>query len=301
MPYCEVSPGVRLYYEDFGQGEPIIFVCGAHLTRKSWESQVAALAGEYRTITFDWRGTGSSDKPRGGYNAERAAADIVALMESVQAEPAVLVGHGLGAHLALMVAETRPEAVKGLFLTGAAPWFAGERDGMAGGVSNEFLSFIIEQGNRIEKPYAQICFELGDQWVFHRRQNPGVYQAMLEQALEWPQFVVNAYADSMRGIDHRGRAKLIRCPTVIAQGRHDRKQRYEGAVHLARMIGGAELVTLEESGTMANVEEVSRFNGALRGFVQTLREPRKAAEGAFRAARKDDIQNSSSARPGAAV
>lgn len=277
MPYCEVSKGVRLYYEDFGHGEPIIFICGAQLTHKSWEGQIAAFAESYRTISFDWRGTGGSDKPRDGYTAETAAADIVALMEQLKALPAVLVGHGLGAHLALMIAEQRPEAVRGLFLTGAAPWFSGERDGMAGGVSDEFLRFIVEEGSRIDTPYASLCFELGDKWVFHERQSPGVYHAMLEQALEWPQVVLNAYALSMRTIDHRRRAQNIACPTLIAQGRHDRKQRYEGAIHLARMIKGARLVTLEKSGTMANVEEVGVFNAALREFVSGLQSARKAA------------------------
>lgn len=271
MPTCEVSPGVALYYEDFGAGDPIIFVCGAHLTHKSWESQVAAFADEYRTIAFDWRGTGASDKPRDGYTGEIAADDIHTLMEKLDAAPAVLVGHGLGAHLALLLAEKHPRVVKGLFLTGAAPWFSGERDGMVGGVSDDFLRFILSTRSESATTYAETCFDLGDKWVFHRRQNPGVYHAMLEQALEWPQYVTNRYAESMRGIDHRARAGLIRCPTVIAQGRHDRKQRYEGAVHLSRMIAGARLVTLEESGTMANVEEVDHFNAALKEFVQALR------------------------------
>jgi pimeloyl-ACP methyl ester carboxylesterase len=277
MPYCEVSGGVRLYYEEFGQGEPIILICGAQLTHKSWESQVAAFADDYRTISFDWRGTGESDKPRDGYTGETAAADIVALMKRLDATPAVLVGHGLGAHLALMIAEEKPDAVRGLFLTGAAPWFGGERDGMAGGVSDTFLRFIVEQGSQIDTPYAALCFELGDKWVFHHRQSPGVYHAMLEQALAWPQVVLNAYAASMRPIDHRRRAQKIACPTVIVQGRHDRKQRYEGAVHLARMMKGARLVTLENSGTMTNVEEVGRFNAVLREFVRGLQPASKAA------------------------
>ncbi len=59
MPLAEISPGMRLYYEDFGDGDPVVFICGGHLTHKVWESQVAALAGEFRTVTFDWRGTGS--------------------------------------------------------------------------------------------------------------------------------------------------------------------------------------------------------------------------------------------------
>src|SRR3954451_14018986 len=81
MPYCEVAPDVRLYYEDFGEGQPIVLICGANLTHKSWESQVAALAPEFRTVAFDWRGSGASDRPRSGYSAETATADLCTLME----------------------------------------------------------------------------------------------------------------------------------------------------------------------------------------------------------------------------
>jgi non-heme chloroperoxidase len=281
MNHVQVSEGVRLYVEDFGEGTPIVFICGGNLTHKSWESQVAALAGAFRTVTFDWRGTGSSDKPRGGYTADVAAADVRALIERLGLAPAVLVGHGLGAHLALLAAYAAPQAVRGLLLTGAAPWFAGERDGVAGGVSEDFLRFMIAQGlgsaSGIGVPYAQTCFELGDKWVFHRPQSPGIYQAMLDQALEWPQYVLNAYANSMREIDHRSRASLLRSPTLIVQGRHDRKQRYEGAVHLARMIPDAHLVTLENSATMGNIEEVDAFNRLLAEFVRGLEAGRKIA------------------------
>jgi pimeloyl-ACP methyl ester carboxylesterase len=266
--------GVRLYVEDFGDGPALVFICGGNLTHKSWESQVAALAGEFRTITFDWRGTGRSDKPRGGYTGEAVAEDVRTLIEVLGLTPAVLIGHGLGAHIALLVAYAAPALVSGLALTGAAPWFSGERDGMVGGVSEEFLRFIISRrrlaaaGHTVH--YAEACYEMGDQWVFHRRQSPGVYHTMLEQAMEWPQYVLNAFAEGMHEIDHRARAATLRTPTLILQGRHDKKQRYEGAVHLARMIPGARLVTLENSATMGNVEEVDAFNRELAQFARTL-------------------------------
>jgi pimeloyl-ACP methyl ester carboxylesterase len=89
--------------------------------------------------------------------------------------------------------------------------------------------------------------------------------------------VLNAYAEDMRGIDHRTRAPTLRIPTLIVQGRHDKKQRYEGAVHLARMIPGARLATLEHSATMGNVEEVAAFNRELLQFARELAARGKAA------------------------
>jgi pimeloyl-ACP methyl ester carboxylesterase len=168
-----------------------------------------------------------------------------------------------------------------MFLASGGPWFSGERDGLAGGVTEAFYDFIISQRRGamrgIGVPYAETLYELGDKWLFHKKQSPGVYQSILSQALEWPQYVINAYAADMRSIDHRVRAKSIRCPTVVLGGRHDRKQRYEGCVHLARMIPGAKLVTLENSATVGNVEEVAAFNDALAEFLDAIQPQRQVA------------------------
>ena len=281
MNMIEAADGVRLYVEDFGAGVPLVFICGANATHGEWESQVAALAGEFRTVAFDWRGTGLSDKPRGGYTGKAAAADVEALVDRLHLAPAILVGHGLGAHLALLTAYKSPEKVRGLFLCAAAPWFSGERDGSVGGVSEEFLGFMVAQRSgkthAISVPYAETCYGLGTEWLFHRPPSPGVMQAILDQALEWPQYVLNQYADDMRAIDHRGRLETLHVPTVIAQGRHDRKQRYEGAVYMAERIPGARLVTLEHSATMCNMEEVEAFNAALLDFARGLAKRGEAA------------------------
>lgn len=265
MPLCEVSPGTRLYYEDFGSGTPIVFICGGQVTHRCWEGQVASLADEFRTITFDWRGTGGSDKPSSGYSADQVVNDVVALTSKLGLPPAVLVGHGLGAHIALMTAERHPEAVRGLFLAAAAPWLSGERDGIAGGLPAEFLRFVVSQQ---DVPYAQICHQLGEDWLFHRRQSPGVYFWVMQQSLEWPQYVTNQYAASMRSIDHSGRLRRLRCPAVVVQGRFDRKQRFDGASYLARTLPRARFVVLENSAHMTFVEETRAFNEELREFAR---------------------------------
>ena len=277
MPLAEISPGLRLYYEEFGAGDPVVFISGGHLTHKVWESQVAALASEFRTVTFDWRGTGHSDKPRTGYTIDTAAKDVGLLLDALGIAQAVLVGHGLGAHLALLTAEARPHSVKGLFLTAAAPWVLGERDGQVGGLPDEFVRFVTLQKDRASVPYAETCFELGDKWMFHKPQGPGVNQWILEQALQWPQYVMECYAASMRQIDHRERLPRIVCPAVIAQGRHDRKQRYEGAIYLANAMPNARLKTFEHSAHMANLEEIDEFNSTLLEFARMTMPQRKRA------------------------
>ena len=280
MPICEAADGVRLYYEDFGEGPAVVFTASGSQTHKMWESQVAAISATHRTITYDWRGTGASDKPRSGYTGDAAAADLCALIERLGLAPATLVGHGIGNHLGIITATRRPELVAGLVLASAAPWFSGTRDGVAAGLSPEFMDLLArgsQLGDARGIAYADVWAELAEQLLFHRSQSDATHQSVLEQALCWPQHVVNAYSKSLHGIDHRERLPLIQCPALIIQGRHDRKSLYAGAEYMARKIPNARLVTLEDSAHMGQVEEINAFNRALMEFLKAAHATRRAA------------------------
>ncbi len=280
MAHCEVADGVRLYYEDFGEGPAIVFTPSGQLTHKMWESQVAALAGNYRTVAYDWRGTGASDRPRDGYTAETAAADICALIEKLGLARATLAGHGIGNHPNLIAAATRPDLVGGLVLASAAPWFSGTHDGVTAGLASEFIAFLA-RGNGLEDargiPYPEVCATLSERFLFHRPQSPAVHGSILEQALTWPQYVVNAYARNLRTVDHRARLAQIQCPALVIQGRYDRKSLHAGAVYLAEKIKGARLVVLEDSAHMGQIEEINAFNAAVKAFIASVHASRRAA------------------------
>ncbi len=69
----ENSAAIRIYYEDHGQGSPVILVHGYLLDGHSWEKQeMALLAAGYRVITYDRRGFGASSRPSVGYDCGAA-------------------------------------------------------------------------------------------------------------------------------------------------------------------------------------------------------------------------------------
>jgi non-heme chloroperoxidase len=269
MPHCNVARDVELYYEDFGDGPPIVFTNAGNLTHQIWMGQVAGLAAEFRTITYDIRGTGLSAKPRSGYSAEVAAADLCALVAGLELAPATLVAHGIGTHIALLAADMRPELVNALVLVSGGPWFHGERDGVAAGVADDFLAFLTERSAR-GVPYAQICEQMIDSWLFSKPPSAGVVHSLLEQALAWPQFVLNALSRSMLDLDHRQRLSGLACPVLIVHGRHDRKQLYAGAALIAQLARNGHLVTLEHSAHMGQLEELDTFNRTLADFVRAV-------------------------------
>src|SRR5712671_8026162 len=93
----ENSTHVDLYYEDLGAGQPVVLIHGWPLNGASWEKQTAALlAAGRRVITYDRRGFGSSSKPSTGYDYDTFAADLNALLTTLDLQKVDLVGFSMG-------------------------------------------------------------------------------------------------------------------------------------------------------------------------------------------------------------
>jgi len=267
MPYIDKQPQARIFYQEFGQGAPIVFTNAGLLTHKQWDNQVATLSKEFRTITYDWCGTGASDRPNIRYDAALAVDTLCAVIEHCKAGPAMLVGHGVGAHVTLLAVLQRPELVRGIVLVSGAPWYKGDLEG-AGGFSSEFMAFWQERMSLKVKTGPEAISDLSDAYLYRREPHPAVAASVLMQAVEWPLYVFQSYTADLGRLDFRKDLPRISCPTLIMHGRHDRKQRYEGGVYFSKHIKNAKLVTLENSAHMSMYEEVSRFTEELGQFVR---------------------------------
>jgi non-heme chloroperoxidase len=93
----ENSQPIEIYYEDHGSGTPVVLIHGWPLNGDAWEKQTAALlAAGHRVITYDRRGFGRSSKPGIGYNYDTFAADLDALLSTLDLTYVSLVGHSMG-------------------------------------------------------------------------------------------------------------------------------------------------------------------------------------------------------------
>ena len=118
---------VELNYEEFGSGKPLIFIHGYPLNRTIWYPVVPLMETHARLILPDLRGHGASPAPGGIYHMEALASDVAQLMDKLEIEQAILVGHSMGGYVALAFARDYPGRVKGLALV-ASHCFADEPD-----------------------------------------------------------------------------------------------------------------------------------------------------------------------------
>jgi pimeloyl-ACP methyl ester carboxylesterase len=108
---------INLAYDDRGSGEPVVFIAGSGGPGRTWlPHQVPAfLSAGYRVITFDNRGIGATENAD-GFTTQTMVADTAALIESLGAAPARIVGVSMGAFIAQELMVARPELVSAAVL-----------------------------------------------------------------------------------------------------------------------------------------------------------------------------------------
>ena len=110
--------GVEIAWSERGEGPPVLLVHETAATGAVWDSVGEALAPRARAISYDRRGWGASSAPEGyrRTTVEEQSEDAVALLDAAEAAPAVLVGAGVGAMVALDLLLRRVDLVAGTLL-----------------------------------------------------------------------------------------------------------------------------------------------------------------------------------------
>jgi 3-oxoadipate enol-lactonase len=114
MPFAD-NNGVRLHWQEQGQGSPILLIMGHRYSSAMWYPILPALAAEHRVIWFDNRGTGESDSTRKA-TIDELAGDALAVMDAAKVEQAHLFGVSMGGVVTLELALQQPGRVTSLLL-----------------------------------------------------------------------------------------------------------------------------------------------------------------------------------------
>jgi pimeloyl-ACP methyl ester carboxylesterase len=121
MPTVKIGD-VQLYYEEYGQGQPLIMILGLGQDVATWHFQISELSKHLRLIVFDNRDTGKSSRCSEDYSTEIMARDILSLMDHLSIDRIHLLGTSMGGMIAQHVALMAPGRIDSLILAGTTSW-----------------------------------------------------------------------------------------------------------------------------------------------------------------------------------
>jgi 3-oxoadipate enol-lactonase len=264
MPYVRSTDGVRLHYRESGRrsGPPVVMIQGLGADKNLWNLQRLALAPWYRTIAFDNRGVGRSDKPYGAYSLEQMADDAVAVLDHVGVESAHVIGASMGGVIAQIMALQHPDRVRSLTLACTAcrhhPW------------RKELLA---EWAETAQTAGVGAMTSEAARWVIgprsFRRLAPAIGW-MGPLALSRP---AHAFAGQVAGIlsiddGLADRLSAITVPTLVVVGNQDILTPRGDSEEIAEQIPTAELVVISGAAHGFMIEHATTFNRIMLGFLR---------------------------------
>src|SRR5665213_3640118 len=119
MPYSSAN-GLRIYYETYGEGPPIILVHANPFDHRLFTYQIARWSNFHRLISVDMRGYGRSDKPETPFTLEDMAEDVLGVCADEGIARAVFAGVSTGSGISLLIGIEHPELAQAIILVGGS-------------------------------------------------------------------------------------------------------------------------------------------------------------------------------------
>lgn len=263
MPHVNRN-GVNIYYETYGKGFPVVFLHPFSTNGSIWTFQTYAFARTNQCVTIDERGHGRSDKPQQGYAIKEMAADVVAVLDTLQIPKAVFVGNSIGGMITMQLNLDAPDRVVGNVIVSSGTNLAAGMPPEAAqafqkdliGAFSGLIDGALSAKSKREKP------ELGDMLKG---------QFIVDE--NFPKHVFLAAAGDPNGVFNwniADRLKDIKKPTLVLAGEEDQATPVAANKFLADNIPNAQLKVLKDVGHFYEVEQPDAFNRDLQQFLKQV-------------------------------
>jgi pimeloyl-ACP methyl ester carboxylesterase len=263
---------VSLYYEEVGEGRPIVFVHEFAGDCRSWRPQVQFFARRYRTVAFNARGYPPSSVPDdvAAYSQDLAADDIKGVMDHLRIDKAHVVGLSMGGFATLHFGLRHPERAFSLVVAGAG-YGSVRADREKFRQDAELTAQKIEQDG------------MGRSADFYAK-GPTRVQFIDKDPVGWKEFYEQLAAGSTQGhamtlrgvqmtrpsiLDLGDRLEKLDVPTLIMTGDED-EPCLEPAIFMKRKIPTSGLVVMPKAGHTINLEDPDLFNRTVLDFLTAV-------------------------------
>ncbi|HDP26420.1 MAG TPA: alpha/beta fold hydrolase [Deltaproteobacteria bacterium] len=253
--------GISMYYEDAGEGEPILFIHGLGSSTRDWQAQIDFFSKRYRPLAYDVRGHGRTDKPPGPYSVSQFSEDAAHLLRDREAFPAHVVGLSMGGMIAFQLVLDHPDLVRSMVIVNSGPAF------LVKTLPQRLLVFQRLFISRVLGMRAMGKFL--SRRLFPEPGQNDLARTMIDRWAENDRWAYRASFKALLGWSVLNRIRDITTPTLVVAARYDYtpvelKQAYASAMPCAR-IG-----IIEHSRHLTPVDQPQQFNEMLLEFFSSL-------------------------------
>lgn len=282
MPYATAKDGTKLYYKDWGKGEPVVLLHGWPLTGDTFDDAALALAeAGKRCIVPDRRGFGRSDQPWDGYDYDTFADDVAAVLEDAGVnEPVALVGFSMGGgEVARFLTKQGARRVSKAVLIGAVVPYMLQTDDNPNGVPQSTFDEITA-GIKKDREHFFTGF-LKDFYGVGALTAPVSDEVMMNswrQSMQAGLRPTLAAAKAFATTDFRPDLANFTVPTLVIHGTKDATVPIDATARVvAAQVPGAELIEYDGSAHGLFASDKERLIGDLLNFLSGTGEDQRSA------------------------
>jgi pimeloyl-ACP methyl ester carboxylesterase len=257
MPYAS-NKGVRIYYETYGEGPPMVLIHANPFDHRLFTYQIARFSTSHRLLAVDIRGYGRSDKPETPFTLADMADDVLAACAQEKIARAVFMGVSVGSGMSLLIGLDHPEMARAIILVGGSSFGGANIQHRVDGYTSADLRGY--QRSHIRELVAPgFCDTPLGCWVLdlfseHTQQLSGRSIAQIFRARE--------------ACDMRDRLAGMKPPTLVINGAHDVS--LERGKETASLIPGAKHVVIPGAGHACCIEDPATFDRAVADFLKAV-------------------------------
>ncbi|MDR9780302.1 alpha/beta fold hydrolase [Rhizobium redzepovicii] len=229
--------GIKMYYAEYGEGEPMLFIHGGLGNADVWGHQIAEFAKDHLVIVADSRGHGRSTRSQKPFGYDLMTSDYAALLDHLKIGKVTLVGWSDGGIIGIDMAMNHPEKLTRVIAQAANVTTDGVKpDVMSNKTFNDYIAVAGDQYRKLSP-------------------TPNEYKAFVDQISEmWATQPTWTAADLGK----------ITVPVTLAIGDHDEAVKLDHTEMMAKEIPGAKLVILKEASHFAMLQDPAGYNAMIR-------------------------------------
>jgi 3-oxoadipate enol-lactonase len=207
--FAAISTGPKIAYDAVGQGFPLVLGHGFMLDSSIFSEQVHALSDRYRVITWDARGHGATEYDGRPFTLWDNARDVIALLDALDIDRAVVGGHSQGGFGALLTALLAPQRVSGLVLINTTAY--SQQENSLGGL------LAVADAWQASGPTRELCQTLGQMVFGGGDLEPWIEKWMKQPAAEF----VHPFNAVIKRDNLSPRLSEITAPALVVHGSED--------------------------------------------------------------------------------